>query len=103
MLSDLQNLSNDVETLKTENEQLQKQLKEETEKSDQIIEVKDNQIQQLKNNNADLVRKIDQYEANEKYKIKELRDQHLQLQVEFEKVCTELESRDEEEKDKLQQ
>ena len=33
-----------------------------------------------------LITQIDKYEENERTKIKELKDQHLKLQVEFEKV-----------------
>jgi hypothetical protein len=69
--------------------------------SDEIIDVKDTQIKQLQDNNKRLSITIEEYEINEKAKIKALQEEHLKLQVDFEKVLSELENNEEEEKYKF--
>lgn len=103
LISDLHSLSSDVENLKNENEGLHLQLQNQITSSEEIIDVKDGQIQHLKICNQRLTESIEEYESKEKDKIKELREDHLKLQVDFEKVCSELESKEEEQKERLQE
>lgn len=96
LLSDLNTISNEAEALKTENELMEQKLSSQISESDEIIEVKDTQIRKLQEVNKRLSLSIEEYETREKAKIKELQEEHLKLQVDFEKVLNELENRKEE-------
>jgi chromosome segregation ATPase len=101
LLSDHDNISRELESIKTENEILDQKLFLLASESDEIIDVKDTQIKQLQDNNKRLSITIEEYEINEKAKIKALQEEHLKLQVDFEKVLSELENNEEEEKYKF--
>lgn len=103
LISELNALTADIEALKTENDCLKQRIEEEGERSEEIIEVKDGQIKQLKDCNQRLSATIEEYESKERVTIGELKEEHLKLQVEFERVCNELENKNEEEKERLQE
>ena len=103
LISELNALTADIETLKSENDWLKQRIEEEAERSEDIIEVKDGQIKQLKECNQRLSATIEDYESKERLTIEELKEEHLKLQVEFERVWTELENKNEEEKERLQE
>lgn len=96
LLSDLNTISNEVETLKSENEMMDQKLSSQISESEEIIEVKDTQIRKLQEVNKRLSLSIEEYETREKAKIKELQEEHLKLQVDFEKVLNELENKKDE-------
>ena len=103
LLSDLHTASAQVETLKTENLCLKQSLEETERSSEEIIDVKDAQIKQLQDWNYRLSITVEGYESKERESIESLKSEHSRLQVEFERMYSQLEAKAHEDSMKLQE
>ena len=65
--------------------------------------MKDSQIQKLQEVNKRLSNTIEDYETKEQHRFSQLKEEHMKLQVDFEKIYHELESKEQDQQIRLQE